>query len=99
MKNHAEFNEFLGGKTFEKKYPFTRRDKRRYEKILEDWQKERPGIVFAEWCDVDHCVGRSKRWMNNILFTNLCSHSWNQCMAAVRIRTGDWCFGLGTKAY
>jgi hypothetical protein len=100
MKNHAGFNEFLGGQTFEEKYPFTRRDERRYKKRFEEyWQTKYPGIEFAKWCDVDHCVGRSKRWMNNVLFTNLCSHSWNRCMAAVRIMVGDWCFGLGTKAY
>jgi len=99
MKNHAEFNEYLGGKTFEEKYPFTPRDERRYNRLLEEWQEKYPGIEFASWCDVDHCVGRSKRWMNNVLFTNLCSHRWNRCMSAVRIRAGDWCFGLGTKVY
>jgi len=100
MKNHAGFNEFLGGKTFEEKYPFSAKTQERYEKLFEDyWQEKYPGIEFAEWCDVDHCVGRSKRWMNNVLFTNLCSHRWNSCMAAVRIAAGDWCFGLGTKAY
>jgi len=99
MMNHDELNEFLGGMTFEEKYPFKARTERRYLRMLEDWQKQYPGIEFAKWCDVDHCVGRSERWMNNVLFTNLCSHRWNQCMAAVRIRAGDWCFGLGTKAY
>ena len=100
MKNHAEFNEYLGGKTFEEKYPFTSRNERRYQRLLEEyWQTNYPGIEFAKWCDVDHCVGRSKRWMNNVMFTNLCSHRWNSCMAAVRIAAGDWCFGLGTKAY
>lgn len=99
MRNHVEFNEFLGGQTFEEKYPFTNRDERRYKKLLEDWQEKHSEIEFAEWCDVDHCVGRSKRWMNNVLFTNLCSHRWNQCMAVIRIRAEDWCFGLGTKAY
>ena len=100
MKNHAGFNEFLGGKTFEEKYPFTSRTERRYLRELEEyWQKKYPGIEFAKWCDVDHCVGRSKRWMNNVLFTNLCSHRWNRCMAAVRIMAVDWCFGLGTKEY
>ena len=99
MKNHSEFKKFLGGQTFEEKYRFTNRDERRYLRRLEDWQKRYPGIEFGKRCDVDHCVGRSKRWMNNVLFTNLCSHRWNQCMSAVRITAGDWCFGLGTKAY
>ena len=56
-------------------------------------------VDFASWCDVDHCVGRSKLWMNHVLFTDLCSHRWNRCMSHVRIVAGDWCYGLGTKAY
>ena len=57
------------------------------------------GVPVGKWCDIDHCVGRSKIWMNSTLYTFACSHRWNQCMSYLRILFNDWLFAFGDKPY
>ena len=57
------------------------------------------GVPVGKWCDIDHCVGRSKIWMNSTLYTFACSHRWNQCMSYLRILLNDWLFAFGDKPY
>ena len=57
------------------------------------------GVPVGKWCDIDHCVGRSKVWMNSTLYTFACSHRWNQCMSQLRILLNDWLFAFGDKPY
>ena len=100
-QNNDELNEHLGGLSFEEKYPYNPKFENDYARRISRWKRRfgKIDVEFASLCDVDHCVGRSKIWMNHILFTDLCSHRWNSCMSKVRIVAGDWCYGLGTKVY
>ena len=54
---------------------------------------------LAKWSDVDHLLGRSKRWKNSNFFCMHVSHSWNQAMSFVRICYGDWLYGFANIQY
>ena len=54
---------------------------------------------LAKWSDVDHLLGRSKRWKNSNFFTMHVSHSWNQAMSYLRICYGDWLYGFANIQY
>lgn len=97
ITNNAELKQYLGGKTIEEAFPYTCRDNRAYLRKLESkgWTE----VEFAQWCDVDHLVGRWENWMNCNIFTMPCSHRYNRCLSAVRVMVGHWCFAFGYKAY
>ena len=102
MRNNKEYQRYLrsrkrGASSAEDAFPYSGQDYGKYLRKLKakGWTQ----VEFAKWCDVDHCVGRSEVWMHNALFTRFCSHRWNTCMSYVRLEAGDWCFGLGAKAY
>lgn len=104
LRHNKEYERFLrsrapkrGATSAEDAFPYTGKDYNRYLRRLKakGWTE----VEFAKWCDVDHCVGRSEPWMHTTLFTRFCSHRWNTCMSIVRYKAGDWCFGLGAKAY
>ena len=54
---------------------------------------------LAKWSDIDHLLGRSKRWKNSDFFCMHVSHSWNRAMSYVRIMYGDWLFGFASVSY
>ena len=92
MSHSQQLKEYLGGKTFEEKCPYTAKDKEIYKQHLE--KKGWTNVEFAKWCDVDHLVDRSELWMKGLFFTMPCSHRWNTCMTWVRVSVGDWCYGM-----
>lgn len=56
-------------------------------------------VELAQTSDVDHFVGRSKVWMNSLMFTIHCSHSWNQKIMFVRRLFGCWGYGHAKIKY
>lgn len=97
MANNAALKDYLDGMTIEEAFPYTARDERQYERRL--IEKGWTNVKFADWCDTDHLIGRSKDWMNCAIFTMPCSHRWNSCASHVRITAGHWCFAFGYKTY
>lgn len=88
VRNSHELSAHLKGKTLEQAYPYLARDERAYTRRLES--KGWLDVVQAQWCDVDHLVGRSKSWMNALLFTMPVSHRYNSCLSYIRSECGFW---------
>eukprot|EP00985_Skeletonema_marinoi_P004419 scaffold1935_cov223-Skeletonema_marinoi.AAC.3 len=106
--NHLikEYLQLKDGETFEDVERF------KYRQDLSDraveLSRKRSGIVkkkkwnerkLAKWSDVDHLLGRSKRWKNSDFFCMHVSHSWNQAMSYVRIVYGDWLYAFTNISY
>jgi hypothetical protein len=50
-------------------------------------------------CDVDHRLGKDRRYLHGLLYSQPISHRMNICFRYVREDAGDWCFGLHIGAY
>ncbi len=53
----------------------------------------------SKQCDMDHRLGRDRRYLHGLLYSQPISHRMNTCFSYVRRGAGHWCFGLHLAIY